>query len=410
LFVILYCATKDFLCHTKLYQIWEASKHFYNRLSLVNASPHGAQSMSQRQATPSESPIKWLLEKENPPVRYFTLRDILGRGETDSEMKEARAAIATYKVFEKMLSKLKPKGYWEDPDSPYLPKYKSTYWQIMILGQLGMDKSHERVQRACEFVLSLQLDEGGFSAYTRKTALTEYDWMRSRAVLKEKLPPDSKSWAQSVVIEHEYSCLTGNVCAALLRMGYAKDARLKKALNWLVKIQNRDGGWLCPHWKAHVRDKHGCFYGTICPLEAFSEVPEETRTPEMRQAIAKGAEFLLMHRLYKADHHGFKVINRHWLKFSFPWFYGYSVLRGLSVLTKLGYTKDERLKDAFELLLQKRRPDGTWLLENAPNGRMQANIETIGKPSKWITLNALRVLKRLHETSNEQLKHVLAKA
>jgi len=365
--------------------------------------------MSKRQVIPSKSLIEWLLEKDNPSVRYFTLRDILGKEENDSEVKEARAAIASYKVIEKMLSKQKPEGYWEDPDNPYLPKYKSTYWQVMILGQLGMDKSDKRVQRACGFILNLQLDEGGFSSYNEKRALAEYDWMRSRAALKEKLQPSSESWAQSLVIEHQYSCLTGNVCAALLRIGYSTDPRVIKALNWLAKVQNRDGGWLCPYWKVHIRDKHSCFYGTICPLEAFSEVPREKRTAEMRHAIAHGAEFLLMHRLYKADHHGYKVINRHWLRFSFPWFYGYNVLRGLSVLTKLGYIQDERLKDALELLLQKRRLDGTWLLENAPTGRMQANIETVGKPSKWITLNALKVLKRMHKTNNKQLKKVLAK-
>jgi len=357
----------------------------------------------------SESPIEWLLEKENPSVRYFTLRDIFGRRETDSEVREAKAAIPTSKVIVKMFSKQSSDGYWEDPNNPYHPKYKTTYWQIMILGQLGIDKSHERVQRSCEFILNLQLEEGGFSSYTRKRALAEYDWMRSRAALKEKLIPDPESWTQSLVIEHQYSCLTGNVCAALLRVGYDTDSRLKKALNWLVKIQNRDGGWLCPYWKAHIKDTHSCFYGTICPLEAFSEVSNENRTLEMRLAIERGAEFLLMHRLFKADHHGYRVINRQWLKLSFPWFYGYNVLRGLSVLTKLGYTEDERLKDALELLLQKRRKDGTWLLENAPMGRMQANIETVGKPSKWITLNALRVLKRLNETKNEQLKEVLAK-
>jgi len=354
--------------------------------------------------------IEWLLEKENPSVRYFTLRDLMEREETDFEVEEAKAAIPSYKVIEKMFSKQKSEGYWEDPNSPYLPKYKSTYWQIMILGQLGMDKSHEKVQRACEFVLNLQLDEGGFSAYTRKAALTEYDWMRSRTALKEKLPPDSKSWAQSVVMEHQYSCLTGNLCAAMLRLSYGTDPRLIKALNWLVKIQNRDGGWLCPYWKAHIKDTHSCFHGTICSLEAFSEVSKEKRTPEMRQAIARGAEFLLMHRLFKADHHGYRVINRQWFRFSFPGFYSYNVLRGLSVLTKLGYIEDERLRDAVELLLQKRRPDGTWLLENAPTGRMQVNIETVGKPSKWITLNALRILKRLSKTRNEQLRQVLANA
>jgi len=366
--------------------------------------------MSSWQDLLQDSPIDWLLEKENPSIRYFTLRDLLCRGEDDPEVTEAKASISTSKLMVKIFSKQKPEGYWEEQDNPYHPKYKSTYWQIMILGQLGMDKSNKNVQRACEFILNLQLDDGGFSSYTRKRALGEYEWMHAKAALKEKLQPEPETWAQSLVIEHQYSCLTGNVCAAMLRMGYGRDVRLVKALNWLVKIQNIDGGWLCPYWKAHIRDTHGCFYGTISPLEAFSEVPESQRSSDMRHAIERGAEFLLMHRLYKADHHGYKVINRQWLKFSFPWFYGYHILRGLVVLTKLGYTEDERLKDALAILLQKHRADGTWLLENAPTGRMQANIETVGKPSKWITLNALRVLKRLHETKNKQLKEALAKA
>jgi ribonucleotide monophosphatase NagD (HAD superfamily) len=57
-----------------------------------------------------------------------------------------------------------------------------------------------------------------------------------------------------------------------------------------------------------------------------------------------------------------------------------------------------------QLLLQKRRLDGTWILESAPTGRMPTNIETVGKPSKWITLYALRVLKRLHKLDSEELK------
>lgn len=182
--------------------------------------------MSSRQV------LEWLLEKANPSVRYFTLRDILSREETDSEVKRAKAAITTYSVIEKIFSKQKSEGFWEDREIPYFPKYKSTYWQVMILGRLGMDKSHERVQRACEFILNLQLDEGGFSAYTRKTALAEYDWMRSRAALKEK-PSEPSTWAQSLVTEHQYSCLTGNLCAAMLRLSYGKDTRLRKALNWL---------------------------------------------------------------------------------------------------------------------------------------------------------------------------------
>jgi hypothetical protein len=135
--------------------------------------------------------------------------------------------------------------------------------------------------------------------------------------------------------------------------------------------------------------------GTICPTEAFSEIPGNNRTRDMKDAVSRSAEFLLMHRLFKADHHNYAVINKSWLELNYPWFAGYNILRGLDVLTKLGYSKDERLSDAVEVLLHKRQSNGTWILENSPEGRMQANIEKKGEPSKWITLIALRVLKRL---------------
>lgn len=377
-------------------------------LMLLQTHSNGDFCMAASQVLWSRSVTDWLLEKGNPSVRYFTLRDLLDKDEADSEVREARKRIPRSEFAVKILGKQNAEGYWEDRDNPYHPKYKSTYWQIMILGQLGFDKSDRRVRKAFEFVFNLQLSEGGFSSQTSKRALAEYEWMRTRTALKERLQPEADAWAQSLVREHQYSCLTGNVCAAMLRAGYLGDTRLAKASDWLMKIQNVDGGWLCPYWKAHVKDTHGCFYGTICPLEAFSEVPPAERSTEMRRTIERGAEFLLMHRLFKADHHDFKVINRHWTRFGFPWFYGYDVLRGLSVLTKLGYTNDDRLVDAVKLMIQKRQPDGKWLLETAPTGRMQANIEAVGKPSKWITLNALRVLKRLQKTGNKQLREALS--
>jgi len=183
--------------------------------------------------------------------------------------------------------------------------------------------------------------------------------------------------------------------AALIRLGYADDPRVRKALDWLVKVQNQDGGWLCPYWKAHIRDKHSCFMGTITPLDAFSEVPLEHRTAEMKAAIQHSVEFLLMHRLFKADHHDFRVINESWLNLSFPTFF-YDILRGLLVVTKLGYARDERIEDALEVLLKKQNSEGKWILESTPSGRMQTDLEKRGKPSKWLTLNALRVIKTVH--------------
>ncbi len=261
----------------------------------------------------------------------------------------------------------------------------------MLLGQLGMDKTDEKVRKACRYIFQFQLAEGGFSSYTSDLALKERMWL----IQKGKSLPPSNEFSRLLVHEHEYSCLTGNMVTALNRIGYGNDPRVERALHWLVKIQNRDGGWLCPYWRAHIKDKHGCFFGTICPLEAFSTVDDTRLKREMKETIEKGAEFLLRHRLFKADHHGYKTINEHWLTFNFPMFTSYNILRGLDVLTKLGYTNDERLNDAVELLRRKRRKDRKWILESSPSGRMQANIETKDQPSKWITLIALRTLKRL---------------
>lgn len=337
------------------------------------------------------SPVNWLLERENPSVRYFTLRDILGKSRRDFEVVNAKRAIIGSWAVKKILERQNPEGYWEDPYGPYIPKYKSTYWQIMILGQLGLDQKDSRVRRACERIFDLQLPQGGFSSNTDEGSRKEYEFQKQ----KGKELPSIDEFASSLVHEHQYSCLTGNLSAALIRIGYEADPRVKRALEWLMSVQNKDGGWLCPYWRAHVRDSHGCFYGTICPLEAFSELKEEHLTSEMKRSIEKGSEFLLRHRLFKADHHDFKVINSSWLKLGFPFFYGYNILRGLDVLTRLGYLKDDRLADAIDVLLEKRQKDGKWILENSPTGRMHVNIEAKGKPSKWITLIALRVLRRL---------------
>ncbi len=218
--------------------------------------------------------------------------------------------------------------------------------------------------------------------------------MKERALKRGKEPPPFGAWAKEKIREYEMSCLTGNVAASLIRLGYAEDGRVRRALNWLVKIQNEDGGWLCPYWKAHIKDKHGCFMGTITPLDAFSEVPEELKTTRMMKAIERGVEFLLMHRLFKADHHGFRTIKKGWLKLGFPWFF-YDILRGLSIVTRLGYSGDERVEDAFDILLQKQNQEGKWLLERTPSGRMHTNLEPKGKPSKWITLHALKVIRRM---------------
>lgn len=337
-------------------------------------------------------PIAWLLQPDNPSVRYLTLRHLIGKPEDDPEVRQTRADIHGSPIVKRIFARQSPEGCWGDPASPYLPKYKATYWTLMILGFLGLSRDDERVRRAAEYVFTFQRPEGGFGERGPEGARREYDYIVERARKRGKEPPAEPEFIADCLHQSVLSCLTGNVVAALLRLGYGDDPRVWRAIDWLASVQNADGGWLCPYWKAHIRDRHGCFYGTICPLEAFAEIPENRRTPAVQGAAARGAEFLLMHRLYKADHHDFRVISEGFLTLSFPWFYGGSnILRSLWILTKLGIC-DERMDDALAVLRSKRAPEGTWLLENSPSGRMQADLEKKGQPSKWVTLMALQAL------------------
>lgn len=340
------------------------------------------------------APVDWLLEEDNPSVHYFTLRDLLDLPRDSPELIEAREAVVVSKKVSRIFRKQRPGGFWESPARPYHPKYKATYWQLIILSLLGLDRGDERVRRTVEYIWRFQHEDGGFCSRKEEGARIEYEAVKARMERRGKSPPPFDEWAPGEIKESEMSCLTGNVCASLIRMGYAEDERVRKALDWLVEVQNEDGGWLCPYWRAHVRDKHGCFMGTITPLDAFAEYPVRLRTRAMKEAIVRGAEFLLMHRLYKADHHDFRVINESWLKLGFPKF-SYDILRGLDVVTRLGYSEDGRIGDALGVVLDKQGEDGRWILESTLSGRMQTNLEQKGRPSKWITLNALRVLKRV---------------
>jgi hypothetical protein len=340
-------------------------------------------------------PLSWLLEKDNPSVRYLTLTQLFEKGENDPDVIQTKGEISGYGPVKKIFSKQKENGHWESPDTPYLPKYKSTYWQIIIFSQLGLSIENDNVRKACEFIFKFQHEDGGFTIFKEEGVMREYLWWKNRQEKKGKPVPLFDNWSKQIIKENEITCLTGNLVASLFRLGYKEDSRIKKAVKWLINVQNSDGGWLCPYWRAHIKDKHSCFIGTIAPLEAFSEIPEKQRTDEMKRCIEVSAQFFLMHHLYRADHHNFEVINPYWLNFNFPVFW-YDILRGLLVLTKLDYAQDKRIQDAVNILIKKQTEDGRWNLDKTPGGRMHASFGRMGEPNKWVTLNVLRVLKRMY--------------
>ncbi|MBN2230521.1 MAG: hypothetical protein JW779_13115 [Candidatus Thorarchaeota archaeon] len=337
-------------------------------------------------------PIDWLLESDNPPVRFFTMRELLEYRKNDSELIETKEDLCNYRVTQKILNRQNLDGSWELPNQPYLPKYKSSYWQIMLLAMFGLERTNKSVERGVEKILNFQQPEGGFS--TMEGQQKEYEFVRKRGVKKKDPIPPYEDWRSLKNREMQLSCLTGNVCLALIQMGYEDHAAVKNALQWLVEIQNKDGGWLCPYWGAHKNDNHGCFMGTVPPLDAFSEVPKRLLTTSMKKALEQGAEFLLMHRLYQADHHDFSPIKKDWLLLTFPQFF-YDILRGISVVTRLGHGADARIDDALRVILNKRLPAGEWPVEKTYTGTMYQNIEQKWRPSKWITLRVLKVLKNI---------------
>jgi hypothetical protein len=317
------------------------------------------------------SVVEWLLEKDNPSIRYLTLTELLDISPRRKKAVEARKRIPEWEPVTKMLSKQKRNGGWDDDRTWYLPKYKSTLWQLLILSQTGIDPANRRIRRMCEYAFNFQMPSGAF--YSGMVPDFEEDWGRLAG------------------------CLNGNIVAALCRFGWARDRRIRKAVDHLLSFQEPDGGWGCRSFGYHKRDKHSCFMGSICALDGLIEYSRHVRGKKVGQAIQDGCEFLLMHRLFKADHHGWSVIRNDYLKLRAPWLVGYNILRGLRVLTKSGIVNDERMKDAIGVLVAKRNSRGRWIREAPWPSTTYSSFGGVGREDKWVTLNALLVLKKLKQ-------------
>jgi hypothetical protein len=236
-------------------------------------------------------PTEWLLEEENPSVRYFTLTDILDTPPSNSEAQAAKKAIMTDGAVPKILSKMNSGGYWETPASLYTAKYKGTVWQLIILAELGADPANDRVKAACEFILqnSQHTESHGFS-------------MAKAEKIGGGIP--------SGVIP----CLTGNMVFNLIRLGYLEDPRVEEAIDWINTYQrfdDADGAGAPAGWPydrlGPCFGKHCCHMGAAKALKALAEVPPSQRDPKTEATIKTGAEYFLKHHIYKKSHDLSKV-------------------------------------------------------------------------------------------------------
>lgn len=319
--------------------------------------------------------IEWLLEEDNPSVRYFTLTSLLNRPLSDLEVGAAREAIMKEGAVPKILADQNDDGSWRIPKRFYRDKYGGAVWNLLILAELAADPDDQRVTRACEFILahSQEILEGGFS----------YDESaRTGGGLASGVIP----------------CLTGNMVYSLIKLGYLKDERIQKAIDWIVKYQRADDGeLLAPLGDFYVRyemcwGRHSCHMGVAKTLKALAAVPSELRSEEHDDKIYELGEYFLNHHIYKKSHNLNETARPGWLRFGFPLMYQTDVLELLDIFAAL-QIKDSRLADAIEIVKSKQTKDGKWKLHNSFNGKTLVDIEKKGQPSKWITLRALKVLK-----------------
>jgi hypothetical protein len=334
----------------------------------------------------NEDPLPWLLETdmENPGVRYFALVDLLDYPPNAPEVLEARKILMTTGPVPVILAAQNPEGYWSKPGPGYYPKYQGSVWQIIFLAQLGADPSHPHVQAGCEYILNHNPSPFGGFSYNRKNAGLIH-------------------------------CLEGNLCAALIDLDRFGDPRLEKAVDWLARsVTGEDiapaeerkapvryfrSGNSGPGFPCSANDHLPCAWGAIKVMLALSKIPMEARSCSIQSAIETGVEFLFSRDPAVADYPmGYsEKPNLSWFRFGFPLGYVTDVLQNLEVLTALGYAQDSRLKATFEFLLNKQDEHGRWTLEYTYNGKTWVDIEQKKKPSKWVTLRALRILKRVNE-------------
>ena len=191
-------------------------------------------------------------------------------------------------------------------------------------------------------------------------------------------------------------CHSGNLTWALIALGYGDDERIGRAIDWLVGAilgEDYTSSTSGPGFCCAANNRQPCAWGAVKALRALTHVPGQWQTARVKQATDMTVEFLLSRDLAKADYPYTLRVSGEWFKFGFPLSYTSDVLEASLALIEAGYGHDLRLKNAIDLVQSKRAADGRWALKHSLNGKMWIDVEAKGKPSKWVTLRAMRVLK-----------------
>ncbi len=305
--------------------------------------------------------VDWLLDSD-PSIRWQVMRDL-----TDApadEVAAERARVAREGAGAQLLALQAADGRWGG--AAWNRGWDSTMHVLWLLRHLGLDPASAEARRAVSLVRDHVTWQG--------SGPQECD---GNPFFAGEVEP----------------CINGQVAMAGAYFG--QDVR--GIVDRLLGEQLSDGGWNCEAANGSTRSS---FNTTICVLEALLEHERAgDGTPEVTAARLRGQEYLLERRLFRRRSTG-EVIERDrkggaaWTRFAFPTWWHYDVLRGLAYLRRAGVMPDERVAEAIELVASKRDGDGRWPLETRYLGVMPVEIdEGEGRPSRWNTLRALRVLR-----------------
>lgn len=293
--------------------------------------------------------IDWLLDSD-PAIRWQVLRDL-----TDAPPDEVAAerARVTHEGWGAQLLAAQPTdGVWGG--GAYFPEWTSTTLTLQLLRHFGLDPATDEARRAVGLV--------------RANAKWEYDDL---PYFDGEVEP----------------CINGQAVAVGSYFG--QDVTV--IVDRLLADQMDDGGWNCEQEQGSTR---GSFETTINVLEGLLEYERATGgNADVAAARARGQEYLLERRLLRRLSTG-EVAQPRWLYLEFPTGWHYHPLRALDHLRNAGIAPDERLTEALAIVESKRDADGRWELEYAFHDELPVDLgEAVGQPSRWITLQAMRVLR-----------------
>jgi hypothetical protein len=294
---------------------------------------------------PRPAHLKWLLDAD-PAIRWQVMRDLTE--ESPNAIAAERSRVATEGWGAQLLARQSPSGIWPGGQWDLV-----TLWSLVVLKDLGLDPASKQARRMID----------------RIDKQLVFRPLNNRPFLHGETEP----------------CINGRILGIGTYFKEPNDALADQ----LLREQLEDGGWNCEAPKS----RRSSFHTTICVLEGLLEYERAGRnSPAVTNARKRAEKYLLGRHMFRSLRTG-EILNKRWLRFSYPTFWHFDVLRGLDYLRSAGIKPDSRVDEAIEVVIERRHQNGRWPLNFLHPERIPLQMETeVGRASRWNTLRALRVL------------------